>query len=145
MSDSTRYDDTPNDAVRASDADREQTATELKEHHSAGRLTDDELQERLDRCMAAKTIADLRELVRDLPSKRPHQRRPPWARWGGGIPVVPLIVIATVLASVTFHAHDAGEWHHHGFPWVLVLLIGGGILLASRRRYCWAGGRHTGD
>jgi hypothetical protein len=54
--------------MRASDADRERTATLLREHHAVGRLTPEEFSERVDKAFAAKTIADLEELLADLPA-----------------------------------------------------------------------------
>jgi hypothetical protein len=56
--------------MRVSDAEREATATELREHYAAGRLTLEELNERLDKAFAAKTRADLNALMADLPSTR---------------------------------------------------------------------------
>jgi hypothetical protein len=60
--------------MRVSDAEREAAATELREHYAAGRLTLEELNERVDKAFAAKTRADLNAVMTDLPS----------ARWGGG-------------------------------------------------------------
>jgi hypothetical protein len=57
--------------MRVSDAEREATAAELREHYASGRLTLDELNERIDKAFAAKTRADLDALMRDLPSARP--------------------------------------------------------------------------
>jgi hypothetical protein len=58
--------------MRVGDAEREATAAELREHYASGRLTLDELNERLDRAFAAKTRGDLDALMRDLPSARPR-------------------------------------------------------------------------
>ena len=60
--------------LRASDADREATADRLRQHHTDGRLDQDEFQERLDRCFAAKTVGELAELTRDLPDDPARQR-----------------------------------------------------------------------
>src|SRR5690349_22842734 len=53
--------------VRVGDADRDAVATQLREHFADGRLTLDELNERLDQAFAAKTKADLNTVMRDLP------------------------------------------------------------------------------
>jgi Domain of unknown function (DUF1707) len=58
--------------VRVGDADREAVAAQLREHYADGRLTLDELNERLDQAFAAKTRADLTTVLRDLP----HTVRP---------------------------------------------------------------------
>jgi hypothetical protein len=54
-------------AIRASDAERERAATGLREHLAQGRLTLDELADRLDRVYAAKTRAELEAVSEDLP------------------------------------------------------------------------------
>lgn len=58
--------------VRVGDADREATAAQLRDHYADGRLTLDELNERLDQTFAAKTRDDLNTVMRDLP----HVARP---------------------------------------------------------------------
>jgi len=58
--------------VRVGDADRDAIAAQLREHYADGRLTLDELNERLDQTFAAKTTADLDAVMRDLP----HVPRP---------------------------------------------------------------------
>ena len=58
--------------VRVGDADREAIAAQLREHYADGRLTLDELNERLDQTFAAKTRADLNAVMLDLP----HVARP---------------------------------------------------------------------
>jgi hypothetical protein len=54
--------------IRVGDAEREAVAAELREHFASGRLTQDELNERLDQVFAAKTRGDLHALTTDLPS-----------------------------------------------------------------------------
>jgi hypothetical protein len=64
--------------TRVSDAEREKIAQTLREHAAQGRLSVDELSERLDRAYAARTQGELSELVVDLPSApRPAPRRRP--------------------------------------------------------------------
>lgn len=57
--------------MRVGDAEREAAAAELREHYASGRLTLDELNERVDKAFAAKTRADLNAVMTDLPSARP--------------------------------------------------------------------------
>jgi hypothetical protein len=70
-------------AIRASDAERERVVSFLRDKTAEGRLTADELDERVGRAYTAVTREDLRRLVRDLPdpplSRRPalRRRRPP--------------------------------------------------------------------
>ena len=53
--------------VRVGDADREAVAAQLREHYADGRLTLEELNERIDQTFAARTKADLNVVMRDLP------------------------------------------------------------------------------
>jgi hypothetical protein len=76
--------------LRASDADRERVANVLREAAGDGRLTMDELDERLDAVYAAKTYAELEPITHDLPdagaahapAPSPAASRDP-ARFGG--------------------------------------------------------------
>lgn len=56
------------ESTRASDAEREQHAELLREHAAQGRLTIDELSERLHRAYSARTRGELTALLRDLPA-----------------------------------------------------------------------------
>jgi len=53
--------------MRVSDAERQEVADRLAEHHVAGRLDQAEFDERVGRAMSAKTRADLNGLFDDLP------------------------------------------------------------------------------
>ena len=52
---------------RASDQDREQAAEQIRDHYAAGRLTDDELDKRVQAAYSAQTNAELQRLLADLP------------------------------------------------------------------------------
>jgi hypothetical protein len=67
-----RFRDRVPPTLRASDEDREQLITELNEHAVAGRLSTDELEERLQAAYAARTTGELDALRRDLPVSRRH-------------------------------------------------------------------------
>src|SRR5215472_4113775 len=54
--------------LRASDADRERIADILRQAAGDGRLTMEELDERLDSVYAAKTYAELEPITKDLPA-----------------------------------------------------------------------------
>jgi Domain of unknown function (DUF1707) len=73
--------------LRVSDADREQVAETLRHAAGEGRLTMDELDERLGAAYAAKTFSDLTPLTSDLPGvagSRPGPAAPvPGGRVGG--------------------------------------------------------------
>lgn len=95
--------------LRVSDADREQVAEMLREATGQGRITFDELEERLTRTYAARTYADLEEVTQDLPG--PGVRAPVAARGGafpaeriGGTPGTALAV------AVMSGAERTGQW-----------------------------------
>lgn len=56
------------DGRRIGDAERDIVVTLLHAHFAAGRLDQGELEERLARALAGKTLGDLRRLVMDLPN-----------------------------------------------------------------------------
>lgn len=59
------------DRIRISDADREHAAARLREHFAEGRLSQEELDERLSAALSAKTEGDLRRVMTDLPGPAP--------------------------------------------------------------------------
>ncbi len=61
-------------AVRASDAEREDTVALLQHNFADGRLTQDELEERAGAAYTAQTRAQLRDLTADLPTARQPRR-----------------------------------------------------------------------
>jgi hypothetical protein len=89
----------PSSQLRVSDQDRDEAALQIREHYAAGRLTDDELNERLEAAYAARTEGDLDEIRRDLPplpvsraaqvaehrARRAHLQRRLLQQSGGGI------------------------------------------------------------
>jgi hypothetical protein len=60
--------------LRVSDEQRERAAQEIREHFAAGRLTEEELSERVQAAYAARTDKELADLLVDLP-KLPVSRR----------------------------------------------------------------------
>ena len=75
MSDAIQHADP---AVRASDAEREQTVALLQRNFADGRLTQAELEERAGAAYAAQTRAQLRDLTADLPAGlAAAQQQPP--------------------------------------------------------------------
>jgi hypothetical protein len=101
-----------NDHIRVSDADRERVADRLREHFAEGRLSSDELDERIAATLSAKTFAELRRVTADLPDPEPapgQGRRPnppPWAGRRGfamrrrGPRLLPLVLLILIAALV---------------------------------------------
>jgi hypothetical protein len=62
--------------LRASDAERERVAVFLRDQAAIGRLTHEELEERVAAAYRAVTVGDLERLIADLPRARPPAPRP---------------------------------------------------------------------
>jgi len=97
------------DRIRTSDADRERVAARLREHFAEGRLSSEELDERITAALSAKTFGDLRGVMADLPEPEsvPPQdwQSPPWAArpmptFRRGPRLLPLVLIALFAALV---------------------------------------------
>ncbi|WP_067822824.1 DUF1707 SHOCT-like domain-containing protein [Actinomadura kijaniata] len=77
----------PNPDIRASDADRDRVASALREHCAQGRITIDELNERLESVYAARTLGELEAVTADLPEEDLYQLPVPAAqKTTGGLP-----------------------------------------------------------
>jgi len=60
------------DHIRTSEADREDATARLRDHYIEGRLTYEELGERITAALNARTFGDLRRVLADLPVSVPH-------------------------------------------------------------------------
>lgn len=134
-----RFEDRPgeNGQLRASDADRDRAAAELRQHYTDGRLQADELADRLSQTYAARTHGDLDQLFTDLPSLAPkpgpEARTPsPVAPPPRGTPawLFPLLA-ALLIVSALPGAH--GLW----ILWLVVPMI---LWSRNRRRGGCRGG-----
>jgi hypothetical protein len=123
--------------MRASDEDRERLVAELNEHTVAGRLSTEELEERLHTAYAARTTPELDALRRDLPltpgqlalnhaARRSHLTRRMFQETGGSLSA---FVICTVIWLAS--GHDG----HHGQFWPVWVLI---VVVMSLARNGWA-------
>jgi uncharacterized protein DUF1707 len=88
-------------SLRVGDKERDSVGEILREGHLEGRLDSDEFQARLERCMAAKTYAELDELIADFPGTAEKRRRP---RQIGSLPPWPLPLLLLPLALVAAFA-----------------------------------------
>jgi hypothetical protein len=84
-------------------------AARLREHYAEGRLTTDEMEERITAALSAKTYGDLRRVMADLPEPAPvpdyaqrpvHGRPPRPVVYRRGPRLLPLALIALVAALV---------------------------------------------
>jgi hypothetical protein len=98
-----RYDPagSPRDrSLRVGDKERDAVSEILRQAHVEGRLDNDEFPARLERCLTAKTYADLDGLIADFPREetdaRPTGQRARWRPWPVPFIFLPLAVIAAV-------------------------------------------------
>src|SRR5215211_5521332 len=82
-------------SLRVSDRERDEVTTQLRDHAAEGRLTPEELDERVERALAARTGADLDAVLADLP-----RRRTVVERRAGVLGLSGLVAIALLLVSI---------------------------------------------
>src|SRR3954449_2354542 len=92
--------------LRVSDADREHAAEALRHAAGEGRLTVDELDQRLDAAFAARTRADLERRTADLPAAPAAGRAPA----GRARPVVPGEGGTSRIISIMSGHDRRGRW-----------------------------------
>ena len=119
----TRYDYD----LRIGDAERDAAMTQLREHFVAGRLTFDELSERIDAALIAKTQRQLDRLMADLP-RPPRMTRaeaavPAPAPDAGRFLVFAMLLFALatwilIMAWMSRHAYNGPypDFPHPGAP-----------------------------
>jgi hypothetical protein len=105
------------DALRASDGERNAVADTLSRHFAEGRLDQAEFKMRLDAAMSATTRGELSGLFYDLPPV-PADPPPPVPRRRRIVPVLFLVVFLAILAGAM-----APWWYWH-VPWVLFAIVG---------------------
>ncbi|MBV9795841.1 MAG: DUF1707 domain-containing protein [Actinobacteria bacterium] len=145
-----------NDRIRISDSDRDRVATQLRDYYAEGRLTSEELDERVTAALNARTAGDLRRLMTDLPAAAPAAGSPgtpsygapyggtPWAGragWAMGrsrrrgprvLPILLLLLVAAILLP--------GGWVFFALLkvfllfWLLVAIAGMAVGLVFRHK-----------
>jgi uncharacterized membrane protein len=127
--------------IRASDADRDRVTARLQEHFAAGRLTREELDERVTAVLHAKTFGELRPVLADLPEPAPAPQRAslqpagrPWPARRHHPPVAPVFLLLLLTAVLV----SSGGWLALALLkvfllfWLLLMLAG--VLVAGRIR-----------
>lgn len=113
----------PPDQLRVGDADRQSVVSELQQHYVEGRLTSDELGERVAQALSARTFGELHVLLADLP---PLQQQPPgglsegprrgWRStllappFGAALILIGLLALLWLFALPTFHFGVVPFW-----------------------------------
>ena len=104
--------DLPAGDLRIGDADRERAGELLRVHATAGRLTTEELEQRLEHVYAARTGRELRRELSDLPAERAPRR----ARRRPVVPVFPLGIMVLIAAALA-----TGAWWLMWMIWPLMM------------------------
>jgi hypothetical protein len=107
--------------LRASDADRERVAEVLRQAAGEGRLTFDELDERLGAAFAARTYAELEPITADLPPAQAAAAVPARGYRFGGAPT------SRFAMSIMGGFGRAGRWVAPGNFTAITIMGGGGI------------------
>ena len=110
--------------LRVSDADRERVAERLRLAAGEGRLSADELEERLERAFGAVTARELEPLTADLPAPRARvsrRRLPARPDFGPYVGVSVMLIAIWALAGM-------------GYFWPIWPILGWGISFAGPGR-----------
>jgi uncharacterized membrane protein len=125
--------------LRIGDAERDRAVAALGDHFAAGRLTNEEFEQRMEQAIKARFNDDLEPLFVDLPrTVEPHvepksqQHADIPLAWAAMFWLAPLFVITAVVAAVVLSA----PWLVWIFLWMFMITG----LFRQRRRY--VGPRH---
>lgn len=122
-------------ALRASDADRERVIELLRGHTAAGRITPDELEERIEEAYGARSVGEVQRTLRELPEgsdlapsrpSAPAAARRSRSRSHDNGELVAFALVNTMLI-VIWAASGAGYF------WPIWPLLGWGIPVAMAR------------
>jgi hypothetical protein len=114
---------TPPTPIRIGDTERDEAVSALGDHFAAGRLSREELDERIDQAVQAKFSTDLEPLFADLPKAAAEPiRSGPGAGRTQRAPsplflLFPLMVIGLVVTAIAINA----PWLVWGLVWFFVL------------------------
>src|SRR5215212_4919077 len=125
--------------LRASSDDRQRVVDWLQAQYVAGRLDASELEERVERALAARTLADFDALLSDLPALEPdgtpserldgphgrRRRRHGGAEKGFGAHATSYVLVIALLVSIWLLTTPGGYF------WPVWPMLGWGIGLAS--------------
>jgi Flp pilus assembly protein TadB len=120
--------------LRIGDAERDRALAALGDHFAAGRLTNEEFEQRMDEALKARFNEDLEPLFADLPrtmeptaDPKAAGRRDVHLAWSAMLWLAPLLVFCAVAAAVILSA-----------PWLLWIVLWMFLvtrLFRYRRRY----------
>lgn len=120
--------------LRAGDEDRKHVVAELQRHYVEGRLSQDELDDRVGRALAARSLGELDELQRDLPSPgappasapdaMPEAGSGPWGRREFRSHALTYLAVMALLVAIWLLTSPGGYF------WPIWPMLGWGLGLA---------------
>jgi hypothetical protein len=120
---------TPYASLRASDADRDAVADRLRKAAIEGRLEPEELEQRLDAALRARTYGQLDRLLADLPAEaRPRRAVARTTHTALAVAVPLAVALVTVFALAAVIVVAAAGW----MVWAVICLLA----MAARRGGC---------
>jgi Domain of unknown function (DUF1707) len=119
--------------LKASDADREQIAERLRKATAEGRLLAEELEERLESALTARTYGELDAVVADLPGVTVRRRERPRPPALSAVHVIALFILAPVILSLLLAVAVVVATLFSA--WGLLLIVGWFAFGHGRRHY----------
>jgi hypothetical protein len=125
-------------SLRIGDAERDTAVEQLSEHFVAGRLTQDEFEERSDQATKARYADEVELLFADLPELETTQPGRPRRGGRAGPPsplmfVIPVLMVGLVASAVVLAA-----------PWLLWMLFWVAMFSGPARHHRWQQGGRQG-
>ena len=126
--------------LRAGHADREQVIRTLKGAFVEGRLTEDELDARVDQVYASRTYAELAEVTADIPAEliRTRPPRDPWRATKIALRIEYAIFLPGIVAFLLMpggpRSTGAEMVTLTAVVYLLFWILGASIMVASRPR-----------
>jgi hypothetical protein len=124
-------------SLRIGDAERDTAVEQLSQHFVAGRLTQEEFEERSDQATKARYSDEVELLFADLPELESTQPgRPRRGRAGPPSPlmfVIPVLMVGLVASAVVLAA-----------PWLLWMLFWIAMFSGPARHHRWQQGGRRG-
>ncbi|MDX6279225.1 MAG: hypothetical protein QOH03_296 [Kribbellaceae bacterium] len=124
-------------SLRIGDTERDRAVEQLSDHFVAGRLTQEEFEERSDQATKARYVDEVELLFADLPELETTQPgRTRRSRAGAPSPlmfVIPILMIGLVASAVVLAA-----------PWLLWMLFWVAMLSGPARHHRWQQGGRRG-
>lgn len=131
----------PPPSMRAADADREAAGAALRQHYAEGRLSTDELSERLDQTYRAKTYGDLDAAFADLPPRpgpvAPTSAGPVPARRHSSPVLLAAVAVALVVTAFSAVVSTHALWLFWVLLWVAFARSRRWSCVRRRRRATW--------